>query len=133
MRHASRTAAVRAGAVAFAKQRTRQREPTLRRTRRIASEKFNDGAPIRLLLPKRRLRAPAQRRNRGPARIGRDEGGVAGEIEVGAVAAQDRPLDELARDGIGYRTLDARRFVRPALVHKIDGLLDRGNVERRGV
>jgi hypothetical protein len=86
-----------------------------------------------LLLPKRRLGAPAERRNRGPAWIGRDEGGVAREIEVGIVAAQDRPFNELAGDGIGDRTLDAGCFVRSALVHKVDRLFDRCDVERRGI
>ena len=120
---------LRAGWVAFAQQRSRQREPALRRARRIVSEKFNDGAPIRLLLPKRRFGASAERRNRGPAGIGRDERGVAREIEVGTVAAQDRPLNQLAGDGIGDRALDARCFVHSALVHQVDGLLDRGDVE----
>ena len=99
----------------------------------IASEKLDDRASVGLLLPQRRFGAPAQRRNPRPAWIGGDESRVAREIEIGLVAAQDHPFDQLAGERIGDRALDAGRLVGPALVRQLDGLFDGGEIERRGV
>ena len=123
---------LRAGAVAMGKQRARQRKPPFGGARRLAGEKGDDRLRIGLLLPQRRLGAPAQRHDARPARIGGDERGIAGKIEIGVVAAQDHPFDQLARQRIGNGALDVGRFVGPALVHEIDRLLDGGEVERRG-
>ena len=100
--------------------------------RSITLEKFNHRARRGLLLPERSLRAAAQKQNARPARIGVDEGCITREIKFGIVAAQDHPFDQLAASRIVDVARDRRRFVKPAFVHEINCLLDRGDVERRG-
>ena len=123
---------LRAGTVALDQERARQHEPALRGARRLASEKLDDGAAVRFLLPERRFRPPPQRRYSRPAWIGGNESRIAREIQIGVIPAQDGPLHKLASDRIGDRAFDVGGLVRPALMHKLERLLDGGQVERRG-
>ena len=61
----------------------------------------------------------------GPGRILGDEGLVAVGSCAVVVAAQDHPFRELARDGIGQRGLQLRRFRGLPFAHKFDDLLQR--------
>ena len=123
---------LRAGLVALREQGARERKSALGAVRPLAGEEGDDRLRIGALLPQRRLGAAPQRNEARPARIGGKERDVAGEIHVG-VAAQDHPFDHLARERVGDGTFGARRLVEPRLAHEVDRLLDRGQIERRGV
>ncbi|MGA3140290.1 MAG: hypothetical protein ABSD09_15610, partial [Xanthobacteraceae bacterium] len=86
--------------VALRKKRPRERQASFASQRRIRRKKTDNRARIGLLLPERRLRSAAECRYSRPTRVCRDESGIAGEIQIGVVAAQDDPFYELARDRI---------------------------------
>ncbi len=124
---------LRAGAVAFGKQRPRQRKSPFGATRRLAVEEGDDHLPVGLTLPQCRFGAPAQGHHTWPARIGGDEGRITRKIEIGVVTAQDHPFGELACQRIGYRAGDTGRLVGPAFMREIDHLFDGGKIEGRCV
>ena len=106
--------ALGAGAVAQQQQRARERELALGGERPVLAEIRAHGRGIEAVLPERRLGAAAQEADARPARIFGDEGDIAGEVAVVVVAAQDRPLDQLAGDRIADRA-SGRRAPRDAL------------------
>ena len=127
---------LRAGAVALRQHGAGERKPAFGGGRRLLGEEGAHGRGVGLLLPQHRLGAAAQEADARPARIGGDEGGVAGEIDAVVVAAQDRPLDQLARDRIADGGLHLGGPGRIALARERDRLLDRGDIggggRRRG-
>jgi hypothetical protein len=93
-----------ADAVAFAEQRTRQREPALCGQRLIGGEGVH-GRRIGLLLPQMRLGAPAQQDGAGPFGIIGDERDVTLEMGERIRMAQDEPFGEFLRSRVtdGFR------------------------------
>src|SRR5262245_17820434 len=65
----------------------RERKLALRSHRRFFGEEGTHCCGLHALDPQHRLGAPAQRADRGPTRVGGDEGGIAGKIGGGVVAA----------------------------------------------
>ncbi len=90
------------------------------------------GRGIEAVLPERRLGAPPQEADARPARILGDEGDIAGVVDLVVVAAQDRPLDQLACDRIADRALQLARPRRFAFARLRDRLLDGGDIGRGG-
>ena len=122
---------LRAGTIALGEPGARQGEAAFGAQWRQAAEESDGRARVDGLFPERDLGAPAQSDNARPARIGGDEGGVAGKVDVGVLAAQDHPLDELAGERIGNGIFHAGRVLAAAFVGELDRLLDRVEVERR--
>ena len=115
---------LRIGAVAFQQQRASQRKLALRGERLVQIRA--DGLRIEPLLPECRLRTSAQQTDIRPARIVRDEGNIASEVNVVVVAAQDRPLDHVAGDGIAHTFFYIACLRQLALARQRDCSLDRG-------
>ena len=91
-----------AGAVALQQQRAGERELSLRRGGSLLGEERAHESRIEPVCPQRGFGPAAQQADGRPARIVVDESHVAAQVDaVGAVAAQDRPFDQLARDRIG--------------------------------
>ena len=120
--------ALRRGAVAQQQQRTGERELALGGDRPVLAEMRAHGRGIEAVLPQRRLGAAAQEADARPARIFVDEGEIASVIDFVVVAAQDRPLDQLASDRIADRLLDVARLRRLAFARQRDRLLDGGDI-----
>src|SRR5262247_218814 len=91
---------------------------------RVLGEKPPCQRRIGTLMPQHGLGAATQEADRGPTRIGGDEGGVSGKARTVVVAAQDRPFDELARDWITDRLLDLGRLRALSLAGEGDRALD---------
>ena len=86
-------------------------------------------AAIAFFRPQHRFGAAAQEADAWPARVGVDEGDVAGGTRAVAVAAQDRPFDQLARDRIVDALLDIGRLRGPAAARSRNGILGGGHVD----
>ena len=113
-------------------QRAGERELALGGDRPVLAEIRAHGRGIEALLPERCLGAAAQEADARPARIVGDEGDIASEVDLVVVAAQDRPLDQLAGDRIADRLLDVARLRRLAFARQRDRFLDGGDIGRRG-
>ena len=85
-----------------------------------------------MVVPQRRLDAPAQEGLRGPARIGRYEGAIALDRRAIVVAAQDDPFGEFFRHRIRYRRLGLGRIVGLVLADQFDDAFHRVGVGLRG-
>src|SRR5262249_56116995 len=81
---------------------------------------------IEAFLPQRRLRASAQQTDIRPARIVGNEGNKALEVDLVVAAAQDRPLDHFAGDGIADTFFCVACLRQLALARQRDCSLDRG-------
>ena len=123
---------LRAGAVSLRDQSAGKCKAAARGQRRLFGEEGPYRRGVHVLDPQHRLGAPAQRADRRPARIGNDEGGVAGKIGVVVVAAQDCPFHELARRWIADRVLLISRLGGLALAGQPDRGLDARDIGRRG-
>ena len=124
--------ALGAGAVALQQQRARKRELALGGGGSFPAEMRPHGRGIEAVLPERRLGAAPQEADARPARIFGDEGDIAGVVDLVVVAAQDRPLDQLACDRIADRALQLACPRRFAFARLRDRLLDGGNIGRGG-
>ena len=120
---------LRLGAVALRQVRAGEREAAFGGERRFLGEVGHHGRGIGPLVPEHCLGAAAQRADAGPARIGGDEIGVAGEVGAVVVAAQNRPFGELACDRIAHRALKFDRSRGVAFAREREGLLERGDVD----
>ena len=100
LRQASRMSAWAPARSPLGEERAAEREASLGRQRPVSGERAN-GGEVGVLLPQHRFGPLAEHRDARPARIGGDEGLEAGEIGAVLVAAQDRPFDQLAGEGIG--------------------------------
>ncbi len=85
-----------------------------------------------MIVPKRRLKAPAQEGLRWPTRIGRDERAIALDRRTVVVAAQDDPFREFPRDRIGNDCLDLRGIRWLVLAHEVDDVFQRLGIGLRG-
>ena len=120
---------LRAGAVALRKQCLRIREMALGGERRVPGEEGAHHGGVAFLRPQHRFSPAAQEADAWPAWVGVDEADVAGGTRAVAVAAQDRPFDELARDRILDALLDIGRLRGAAATGSGNGILDGGHVD----
>jgi hypothetical protein len=116
---------LRVGSVPFQQQRASQRKLALGCERLVLKIRAH-GRGIEAFLPERRLRASAQQTDIWPARIVGNEGNIALEVDLVVVAAQDRPLDHFAGDGIADTFFYVACLRRLALARQRDCSLDHG-------
>ena len=102
LRQASRTSACAPARSPWASSARASANVPLAVERLLLAEKARTVAGSTALRPQHRFGAAAQHADRGPARVGGDEGDVAGKLDAVVVAAQDRPFDQLA----GHRIAD---------------------------
>src|SRR5262245_10706918 len=116
---------LRVGSVPFQQQRASQRKLALGCERLVLVKIRAHGRGIEAFFPERRLRASAQQTDIRPARIVGNKSNMALEVDL-VVAAQDRPLDHFASDGIADTFFYVACLRRLALARERDCSLDRG-------
>ena len=118
--------------VALRHQGAREREAALRGGRLAGAEERAHRRRIALLVPQRVLGALAHHADARPARIGGNEAGEAVEVRLVIVAAQNGPLDQLARQRVFERPLDRDGLAGFLLAHEVERALDQREVGGRG-
>src|SRR6266436_1586617 len=117
---------LRVGSVPFQQQRASQRKLALGCERLVLVKICAYARGIEAFLPECRLRASVQQTDIRPARVVGNESNIALEVDLVVVAAQDRPLDHFASDGIVDTFFYVACLRRLALARQRDCSLDRG-------
>ena len=86
---------------------------------------------IGLLLPHHGFGLAAQQTDARPARVGADEGGIAGIVGGIVIAAQEHPFDQLAGEGIADVLLQIVDLAGLAVARERNGIFDTGQVRGR--